>query len=58
MNRQPLRVRERLERHCKTHPRRPWGQDFRDGKGLDWMLGACCVAVPLLALAIILWGGR
>lgn len=52
-----IHYRDRLARYCERHPR-PWKPDFRDGKGLDWMLVALCGAVSCLAVAIVWWGGR
>ena len=51
-----IRQREALDRALRN--RRPWRPDFRGGVGLDRMLVALCVAVPVLALAIVQWGGR
>ena len=51
-----LRQREKLGTDCERRPR-PWKPDFRDGEGLDRMLIAVCIASPLLAIAILLWGG-
>ena len=50
-----IRQREALDRLLATKfPR----ADFRDGLGLDRILIALCIAVPVFALAVIEWGGR
>ncbi len=52
-----LYYRERLERYCVEHPApKPWKPDFRDGLGLERMLIALCIAVPVLALLIVKCG--
>lgn len=53
MNRQPIRAREALNRWARQ---RVWRPDYRDS-GLERMLIAVCIAVPVLALLIHRCGG-
>lgn len=53
MNRQPIRAREVLARWARQ---RAWRLDYRDG-GLDRMLIALCIAIPIVALLIHRCGG-
>ena len=52
-NRQTIDQREALERFAHLAP---WRPDFR-GTGLEWILGAICIAVPIFALLLHACGG-
>lgn len=51
--RQTIKQRESLERFAHLAP---WRPDFR-GTGLEWMLAAICIAVPVLTLLLFACAG-
>lgn len=54
--RQTIKQREALERLDRIAHLTPWRPDFR-GTGLEWMLGAICIAVPIAALLLFACAG-
>lgn len=53
-NRQTIRARLILNRWAQQ---RAWRPDYRDGRGIEWMLAALCVAIPLAVLVLYRCGG-